>query len=119
MRTRSQQLFEKRLARIVGNRIRALRNAHRWNQVDLEAELNGAVVRSTIGNFETGSRLPSLFVLGEMARVFGVPMASFLLDPNGSERERAALAVLDVPERTRSESVALAAEKRAERKKMR
>ena len=85
------------LGRLVGRRIRELRHDRGWQQVDLEAHLEGAATRSSISYLESGQTFPSRNTLNALALAFGLPEAALLLDPN-ELRERVALAVLDCPD---------------------
>jgi putative transcriptional regulator len=81
------------LGRLVGRRIRELRQETEWQQVDLEAALEGAATRSSISYLENGRTFPSRDTLYALARAFEVPVASLFLDPR-DRRQRIALAVL-------------------------
>jgi transcriptional regulator with XRE-family HTH domain len=85
---------ERKLAAALGRRIRALRLEKGWNQVDLEAAVDSVVARSTLGNFESGQRLPSLYTLAFLAKALDVPLAALLLSPEKSTRDRIADEVL-------------------------
>jgi transcriptional regulator with XRE-family HTH domain len=82
------------LAKIIAKRIRELRGKRGWEQVDLEAQLDGAVSRSAISHFETARSQPSLDTLRRLAAAFGVNPAALLLDPGAEFRDRVAMAVL-------------------------
>lgn len=71
MRDSKRVAYERKLAAAVGQRIRELRLDKGWNQVDLEAAMKEPVARSTIGNFESGQRLPSLYTLSFLAKALG------------------------------------------------
>ena len=53
-----------------GERIRALRNERNWSQVQLAAKLG--ISDSQVAHYETEDRLPSLQVLVNASRIFGV-----------------------------------------------
>lgn len=85
---------EQRLARAIGRRIRELREERGWDQVDLEAAIDSKVGRTTISNFETGVRLPSLRTLLCVAEAFDVELAVLLLDRHAGLQHRVAEAAL-------------------------
>jgi transcriptional regulator with XRE-family HTH domain len=86
-----------KLGQLVGGRIRELRLARGWQQVDLEAHLDGIASRSSISYLETGRTFPSRNTLHALARAFNVPPAAFFLDP-ADRRQRIALALLTCDE---------------------
>ncbi|MBI4821083.1 MAG: helix-turn-helix transcriptional regulator [Deltaproteobacteria bacterium] len=81
----------------MGRRIRALRQKRGWQQVDLEAHLEGAATRSSVSYLENGRIFPSRDTLHALARAFEVPAAALVLDP-ADRRQRIALAILDCDE---------------------
>ena len=89
-----------KIARILGGRIRELRHERHWGQVDLEAHLDGEIMRSTISCFETGKHLPSLESVQRLADAFETEPASLFLSPNQNLRHRVALAVLECSDET-------------------
>lgn len=91
-KARSKQ--EQAIARLVGRRIKELRNDRGWAQVDLEEHLDGMVKRATLSDYETGRELPSLRTIVKLAEAFEVDPAELLLNINGNERHRIAGAVL-------------------------
>jgi transcriptional regulator with XRE-family HTH domain len=95
-RTTSEKEIAKRLAK----RVRELRNARGWNQVDLEAHLDERLKRATVSDFETGRRTPSLQALIRIAQALEVEPAALLLDPALDRRHKVALAVLGCDENT-------------------
>lgn len=72
----------KALRRIIGARLRELRAARGWTQVEVAGRAR--VGRDFLGRAERGDREPSLFVLNKLASVFEVQPA-FLLTPAGEE----------------------------------
>lgn len=54
----------------VGDIVRALRNERNLSQERLAQKVN--VTRATIATYESGSRLPSLYVLIDLSRALGV-----------------------------------------------
>jgi transcriptional regulator with XRE-family HTH domain len=88
------------IGRLLGKRIRELRTEKGWQQVELEARLDEGVTRAALSSYETGRRIPSVRVLGQLAKAFGVSPVALLLDPNASNRDRAAIEVLDCEEST-------------------
>jgi transcriptional regulator with XRE-family HTH domain len=86
-----------KLSRLVGSRIRELRVARGWQQVDLEAHIDGIASRSSISYLETGRTFPSRNTLHALARAFNVPPAVLFLDPS-DRRQRIALALLTCDE---------------------
>jgi transcriptional regulator with XRE-family HTH domain len=86
-----------KLGQIVGGRIRELRLGRGWQQVDLEAHIDGIASRSSISYLETGRTFPSRNTLHALARAFNVPPAALFLDPS-DRRQRIALAVLTCDE---------------------
>lgn len=85
------------LGRLVGRRVRELRQDRGWQQIDLEAHLDAAVTRSTISYIENAQTFFSKSTLNALARAFEVPEAALFLDSH-DRRERIALAVLGCPE---------------------
>ena len=73
---------------MLGARIAALRRQRNMSQGALAAMLN--ISPSAVGMYEQGRREPSLELLVEMARIFGVS-ADYLLTGSPAERERQAL----------------------------
>lgn len=64
----------------MNNRLRDLRAARGWSQVDLARELS--VSRQTVHALETGKYDPSLPLAFKIARLFGCPIEGvFLEDP--------------------------------------
>lgn len=89
-----------RAAKLIGRRIRELREERGWDQIDLEAHIDGTVKRATISNFETGARLPSLHTLLQLAKAFEVEPAALLLNPSAELKHRIAVAALDAKDDT-------------------
>jgi transcriptional regulator with XRE-family HTH domain len=104
VRDKDRVAYERTLGKIVGQRMCELRRMRGWSQVELEVETDGAVVRSTIGNFESGARLPSLYALSRIAKALGVPVAWFVLDAKSFETQRSSYA-LPVDTRSRTTPV--------------
>ena len=90
---------EQELARRIGARIRALRAARGWSQVDLEAHLDRQVKRASLSDFETGRRIPSVRTLIAMASAFEVDLATMTLSPR-DPRHKVAEAVLTCDDTT-------------------
>lgn len=85
---------EQRLARLVGRRIRELREQRGWDQADVAAAVGEQFSRSAISNFETGARLPSLRTLLRLAETFDIELPLLLLDRHANLAHRVAEAVL-------------------------
>jgi transcriptional regulator with XRE-family HTH domain len=82
------------LARLVGRRIRELREDRGWMQVDLAAHLDGHAKQPTISDYETGRAMPSLRMIARLAAAFEVDVAELFLNIKGDERHRIAARVL-------------------------
>lgn len=67
-----------------GERLKELREKHGMSQQQLADELS--ISRSTIGNYELGSREPSFEVLEEFADLFNVDM-NYLIGKSSIERK--------------------------------
>ena len=91
---------EQDLARLIGRRLRELRHARGWGQVDLEAHLDDTIKRATLSDYETGRRLPSLRTLKKIADAFEVEAAELLLSPGEHVHHRVAVAALKAPKQT-------------------
>lgn len=91
---------DQKLARLIGLRLRQLRNERGWDQVDLEAHLDGHIKRASISDFETGRRLPSLRTLFRIAGAFEVELAELVLSPGEHQRHRVAIAALKCTKKT-------------------
>lgn len=76
--------------RLVGRRIRQLREARGWAQVDLAAHLDGRVQRAMVSDIETARRHPSLATLLKLAEALEVPVAILFLDPQALLTDRVA-----------------------------
>jgi transcriptional regulator with XRE-family HTH domain len=83
--------------RAFGSRIRQLRYAQGWKQVDLAAQLDWKITRSAISYIENGKKSPSLETVIELSQAFGVEPAALLLQPGGDPRHSAANAILGCP----------------------
>jgi len=75
----------KELLRIIGSRLKELRTARGWTQVEVAARAR--IGRDFLGRAERGrgDGEPSLFVLHKLAGVFEVP-PSYLLTPPGEKQ---------------------------------
>jgi len=82
------------LARLVGRRLRELRNSCGWGQAELEARLDGHIGRSEISYLENGRRQATLSTLSKCAGAFGVEPAVLLLDPRNDVIHRLVVCVL-------------------------
>lgn len=87
---------EKDIARVIGLRIRQLRQARAWTQHDLAAHLDGLAKQSALSHYETGRSLPSMRTLISIAAAFEVHPASLLLDPREPADEAAMAALLSL-----------------------
>ena len=82
------------LGKLVGRRIRELRQENEWNQVDLEHQLDGAISQATLSHYEVSRYMPSIQSVEQIAGAFDVPAALLFLDPSRSSRDRAAAKIL-------------------------
>ena len=73
---------------MLGTRIAALRRQHGWSQGELALMLN--ISPSAIGMYEQGRREPSLAIVTELARIFGVSL-DYLITGIPTEQERGGL----------------------------
>ena len=62
---------------LIGQRIKELRNKHRYTQIELAEKVG--VTKSTIAAYENDTRLPSFEVLIRMSKIFKVSVDSILL----------------------------------------
>jgi transcriptional regulator with XRE-family HTH domain len=104
---------KKRIARLLGRRLRTLRNESGLTQEDLatyikssrrrplagqpDEEQPDTINRSAISDYETGRRLPTLRTLIGLAKAFNVDVCELLLDPDESQNHKIALAALKAP----------------------
>lgn len=72
-----------------GKNVKALRLRSRWSQDRLAQELG--INRNSVSRIELGLQNPSLLLLVQLARVFGVPLATLLFhcDPTPIQLEPA------------------------------
>ena len=87
-----------RLARLVGARVKELREGRGWRQSDLVAHCDEAVTDSTLSFVENGQRALSLETLAAIAKALEVHPAVLLLDPANSSEEAALVALLSIPD---------------------
>jgi transcriptional regulator with XRE-family HTH domain len=73
------------LGKTVARRIRELRHARKWSQVDLEAATGCQISRSEISYLESGKRSPTLGTIAVLADAFEIQAASLLLDSQSDE----------------------------------
>lgn len=73
---------------MLGTRIAALRRQRNWSQGELAGMLN--ISPSAIGMYEQGRREPSLTIVAELARIFGVSL-DYLITGTPTEQERQGL----------------------------
>lgn len=57
---------------IIGQNVRKYREKNHWNQSFLAEKLN--IQRQTVSSYERGSCLPNIYVLIQMADLFGVSL---------------------------------------------
>lgn len=88
-----------RLARLVGARVRELREDRSWRQSDLVAHCEEAITDSTLSFVENGQRALSLETLAVIAKALEVHPAVLLLDPASPSEEVALVALLNIPDR--------------------
>lgn len=81
---------EQATLRLVGRRIRELREARGWAQVDLAAHIDDQVQRAMISDIETARRHPSLRTLLRLADALGVPVVVLFMDPRSNLSDRVA-----------------------------
>lgn len=93
-----QQVGIETVARLVGRRIRQLREARGWAQVDLAAHLDGQVQRAMVSDIETARRHASLTTLILVAEALEVPLAVLFLDPQSQVADRVAERALSATE---------------------
>lgn len=83
------------------NRVRELREAHGWTQVDFGNLLN--VSRQTIYAIESGLYDPSLPLALAIGRVFGCPVEEIFEADSGNARRGAALKIPSSGRNTRTQ----------------
>lgn len=87
-----------RLARLVGARVRELREGRGWRQSDLIAHCDDAMTDSMLSFVENGQRSLSLQTLAVIAKALDVHPAVLLLDAASPSEEAALVALLSIPD---------------------
>ncbi len=95
--------------RELGSRVRAMRQARGWTQAELAGD---AMTVGYVSRIESGSRRPTLTVVGTIARRLGVQVEQLLLGVTAGEHDEIRL-VLDYAELALENGEAFEAEERA------
>ena len=61
-----------------GNRVRALREAHNWNQEDVGSRLNPSVTKAAVASWESGKSQPRMYRLEQLAELFDTTVADLM-----------------------------------------
>ncbi|MCP4678528.1 MAG: hypothetical protein GY854_24065 [Deltaproteobacteria bacterium] len=80
--------------KMIGRRIREIREERNWNRGRLENELDGGMTCSCLYYFEHHKRTPSLKSLFLLGDVFSIDPMLFFIDPLNNERHRIIAEVL-------------------------
>lgn len=72
---------DRMLARAIGARVRELRLAQGWTQLQLAIRIDG--YRPVISRIEAGARMPMVQTLAAIARAFGMSLSTLLEGVDG------------------------------------